>query len=121
MVMRKRRRAGERPVWAANPVDASADQIQPYPGWVLLDEQFIDDEVKLSTGLLAVARPYDHHTMYARVDAIHPVDEERLGVKVGDLVLFKEWSGGKWLFNGDQRLLTNADDILGIVEEHPSR
>ncbi len=113
----KRRTAGERPVWASPPIDAAPERIHPYPGWILLDEQF-HDRTRLVGGVeLVIARPYDRHTMYAEVMAISDEDSEEYGISTGDVVIFKEWAGGRWLFRDQEMLLSETADILGIVEK----
>jgi co-chaperonin GroES (HSP10) len=39
-----------------------------------------------------------------------------LKVQVGDAVVYREFGGGRWSFNGVKVLLTAATDILAVVE-----
>ena len=106
---KKRRRAGERPNWAPIPVDADAAQIHPLPDWVLLEE--IELPGTTESGL-AIARPLTSNTTYGFIRAIHPKTGEKLGVSVGDEVIFSEWQGSRWRFNGETLLMPGSEDIL---------
>ena len=39
-----------------------------------------------------------------------------IDVKVGDVVVFGKWSGAEVKIDGEERLITNASDIMGVVE-----
>ncbi len=115
-----RRKASNRVPWAPVPVDAGIDEIAPYPGWVLLEEEFLDTTRTLGDVSIVIARPYDNHTTFGRVKAINELDAAKLGVVAGNLVVYREWSGGRWLFNGVSALIAPIDAILGIVEGESS-
>jgi chaperonin GroES len=44
-----------------------------------------------------------------------------LGVKIGDRVLFVQWSGTEVLIGGEDRVIMKETDILGVIEGTPSR
>lgn len=104
--------AGERPVWAARKVDAKLTQVQPLPGWVLLHENSL--EVVRESGIIVTNS--DRNTTHAVVLAIHEDTKAEIGVSVGDTIIFKEWSGGRWSFEGVPTLLTSSKDILGVIK-----
>lgn len=108
--MRTRRRPGERPVWAARHVDAPVEWIQPLPGWVLLEERFVERQTP--NGLVLVDAPGTVNTVTGKVLAVHKETAQELGISPGDTIVLREWSGGRWAFQGKPTLLTSADDIL---------
>ncbi|ABG05224.1 10 kDa chaperonin [Rubrobacter xylanophilus DSM 9941] len=44
-------------------------------------------------------------------------DSEDIKVKEGDVVVFAKYSGTEISLNGDDYMILDADDILGVVEE----
>src|SRR3954452_1405794 len=44
-----------------------------------------------------------------------------LSVKIGDRVLFVQWSGTEVLIDGEDRVIMKESDILGIIESTTSR
>lgn len=44
-------------------------------------------------------------------------DAEDIKVKEGDIVVFAKYSGTEISLNGDDYMILDADDILGVVEE----
>lgn len=115
---RRRRRAGVRALWAPIPVDVNIEHAHPLPEWVALKELFVNNEhtVAGTDVVLAVARPFETNTMHGEVMAIHPMATKLTGVGVGDIVIYKEFSGGRWSFNGDKFLITPLIDLLAKVE-----
>ena len=106
----RRRRPGERPVWGARQVDASLECICPLPGWVLLEEQFAERQAP--SGLVLVEAPGTTNTVTGRVLALHEETSQELGVSPGEMVIFREWHGGKWSFCGLPTLIVEAEHIL---------
>ncbi len=47
---------------------------------------------------------------------IHPLD-----VKVGDRVLFGKWSGTEIKIDGEELIIINEPDLMGVVEHTASR
>lgn len=115
---RRRRKAGVRALWAPVPVDVNVTQAHPTPGWVIIKENFVNLEhaVAGTSVVLAIARPFDTNTMHGEVAAIHPITAEETGLTTGDKIIYKEYSGGRWSFNGDKYLITDARDILAKVQ-----
>ena len=111
--MRTRRRPGERPVWAARHVDAPVGCISPLPGWVLLEEQFVGRQAP--SGIVLIAAPGTTNTVTGRVLAVHVETAQELGICPGEVVIYREWSGGRWAFQGQPTLLTSSEDILAKV------
>ena len=113
--MRKRRKPGERPVWAPAIVDVAVSAIHPRPGWAVVEELF-PHEVRAG---LEIIGEYRHNTVFGRVLRLHESDAKRLDIGEGCVVAFREWSGGRWLFNGCPALVTGVDNILAVVMEVP--
>ena len=44
-------------------------------------------------------------------------DSEELGISEGDLVVFAKYSGMEIILDGEDYLILDSDDLLGIVEE----
>ncbi len=113
----KRRQFGERPLWAALMVDAEADRVRPLPAWVLLKESPVEGVT--ASGLL-IARPLTSNTVYGEIRAIHGDTGRELGLRVGDVVAFREWAGGRWNFAGEVLLLIGKEHILAkVVDDGP--
>ncbi len=115
---RRRRRGAQRALWAAIPVDVLVRQTHPTPGWVVLKELFVNKEhvVPGTDTVLSIARVRDTNTMRGEVLAIHDVTANELKIGVGDTVVYKEYSGGRWTLSGDVVLITPAEDILACVQ-----
>lgn len=114
---RRRRRGGVRPLWGALPLDKEIEQVHPIPGWVVLDEIFVGREhpVPGTEVVLIIHRPYEVNTLHGRILAAHPVTLSELGAVVGDTIIYREWSGGRWSLNGRKVLITPVEDILAIT------
>lgn len=113
-----RRRGGVAPPWAPKTVDVPLEAVHPLPGWVVIREQFDQDrEVTLAGVTLIVATPGTSNTVMGYVLALHPETREELGIRVGDLVAYREWEGGRWSFEGASVLLMESQHILGLVAE----
>ncbi len=114
---RRRRRGGVRALWAPVPVDITLDKVRPVPGWLLLKEMFVNDShaVPDTDVVLAISVASAQNTMHAEVMAVHPDTGKELGVRAGDVVIYREYSGGRWSFNGERALLTQVRDILAKV------
>ena len=110
------RAPGYRPVWAPVKVDVTVGQVHPLPGWVMVDEQFLETAPRVNSGLLII-RPGTSNTVYGRVVCLHEDTERELGVEAGDLVVYREWSGSRWMIGGKVVLLTPSRDILATVKE----
>ena len=44
-----------------------------------------------------------------------------LDVKAGDLVLFGKWSGNEVMIDGEELLIMNESDIMGVIEGAKSK
>ncbi len=106
-----KRSFGERPRWAPRQVDAAVVHVHPLQGQVLLEEMFPETRI----GGLEVIRSQTVNTVVGKILALHPETALELGVAVGDTVIFREWQGGRWAFNGQSALLTESKDILAQV------
>src|ERR1700743_3559203 len=42
-----------------------------------------------------------------------------LGVREGDCILFGKWSGTEVRFDGEELLIMNESDIMGVIEGRP--
>ena len=104
--------------WAPTPVDVAVNQVNPVPGWLVLEEVFLNLEKSIpgTDVILAIVRPYVSNTMYGSVLRIHPKTQRDYGVTVGDTVIFKEFSGGRWMLDGIKTLITPVEAILATVD-----
>lgn len=115
---RRRRRGQEAPPWAPNYIDCFAKDVSPIEGWLLLQERFDQDKsVEVSGIRLEIARPGVTNTVFGKVLAIHPDTAKELHVATNDVVVYREWEGGRWDFNGDKALLIDSRHILAKVTE----
>ena len=103
------------PVWAPVVVDVSLGNLRPLPGWVILQERFIEDEERADG--LTIARPGVVNTTTGVIVALSPETGAELGVSMGDNVVYREWQGGRWLFNGVPVLITASEHIVAKLEE----
>jgi co-chaperonin GroES (HSP10) len=110
----KKLRPGQRPVWAPVEVGVSLDRVEPTPGWVVLQEQFIDETT--SSGII-IAKPYVANTVFGRVVAINDIDAIKTGIEAGMNIVYREYSGGRWSFIGSKVLITPLEAILAWYEE----
>ena len=109
----------EKPVWASLSVPASPSQVRPRRGWALIKEWVEPLEmVELSGVQLEIARPHVRNSVFGRVLAINELDGVEIPVKVGELVVYQEWQGRRWDFNGEQALLMEVRHIVAKVNEH---
>ncbi len=115
---RKSKFPGQVAPWAPTPVDIEVGDVHPVPGWVILEEIFEGSERKVpGTDLIIhISRPYVHNTMYGKILAIHPETTEETGLDVGEVVVFREYSGGRWFFRDVKTLVTPVKDIYAKVE-----
>ena len=116
MANRVRRRKGlEAPIWAPVPIDADIEDVKPLSGWVMVSEHFEQDTYKDIAGMeLAIVKPGTSNTMYGELIAMS--EESNLDVEIGDKIIYREWSGGRWSLNNRVVLLLPEDDVLAIVE-----
>jgi len=112
----KRRRASDRPVWSPLPLDVTWDKIKPRQPWIMLKEIPLDDEYTTKNGMvLSIARPGVRNTVYGEILASSKDADQRIHVSVGDIVVYREWEGGRWNLSGEVVLITKEEHILGIV------
>lgn len=84
---------------------------------MVLQEIFAGKEycVQGTDVVLEIAYPYRSNTVFGKIMAIHPETQESLGAGVSDVVVYREYSGGRWSFNGEKTLITPEHDILAKV------
>ena len=58
---------------------------------------------------LVVSRLNVRNTVFGEILAIGENDQ---GLRVGDTIVFREFSGGRWSFLGEKTLITPMKDIL---------
>lgn len=110
---RRRRRGLVTPEWAPNQIDLSIDDITPFPGWMVVEEQLHhNDDVNLNGVDLRIARPGVSNTVYGKILAMN---EEDTFVSVGDTIVYREWEGGRWNFDGQVVLLLQSEHVLALV------
>ena len=114
----RRRRGGERPLWGATPVDLDVSQAYPLEGWVILKEKFVGMEhhVPGTDVVLTIHRPYVHNSVFGTIIKVHPETSEEFGIFKDDVVIYLEYSGGRWAFNGEKYLITPVYDILAKIK-----
>ncbi|MDZ7822457.1 MAG: co-chaperone GroES [Candidatus Marinimicrobia bacterium] len=89
-------------------------ELQPVNEYVLLDYSEKKEDKKTPSGLIIPDTAKEKKTT-AKVLAVSNI--ENAEVKVGDTVLFKEYSGNEIDFNGKKYLLIPYADILAKVVE----
>lgn len=89
-------------------------ELQPVNEYVLLDYSEKKEDKKTPSGLIIPDTAKEKKTT-AKVLAVSHI--ENVEVKVGDTVLFKEYSGNEIDFNGKKYLLIPYADILAKVVE----
>ena len=114
---RKRRRGGERPLWGATPVDCDVKKAHPLEGWVIIEEEFLNREhhVPGTDVVLTIHRPHESNSVFGRIVSVHPETSEEFLVYKDDRVLYREYAGGRWAFNGVKYLITPIYDILAKI------
>ena len=100
---------GQRPAWAPREVGVSIRKVNPEPGCVVIEEDFLDEITQ--SGIL-VARPYASNTTYGKVVAINIQDIADHNIFPGDNIVYREYSGGRWSFNGSKVLIVPLDAII---------
>ena len=109
-------RAGEAPVWASHPVDVKLSNIMPIPGWVVIRENFAPKETAILAGyMIIIPELGTRATMWGEIVNIALTDGVALGLSVGDGIIYREWSGARWDFNGEAVLIMRKEDILGKI------
>ena len=104
-------------MWASTPLDVSIDQVNPFQEWVIVKELTdITKYEQVAGQTLQIVRLKDRHTVYGELMAIHPSVSERLQVGLGDTVIYREWSGGRWDIQGEEVLIMKADDVIARVD-----
>lgn len=92
-------------------------ELQPVNEYVLLDYSEKEKEQKTPSGIIIPDTAKEKKTT-AKVVAVSNI--ENAEVKVGDTVLFKEFSGNEVEFDGKKFLLIPYADILAKVVETES-
>ena len=109
----RRRRSGQAPLWAPTPLGVPLEKVHPVPGWVMVQEYFDQDRVlDLGETQLEVVSMGIPNTVYGHVVGIHAETAQGLGVGMGDLVVYREWEGGRWDALGMIVLLLEARHVL---------
>ena len=117
MPRRSRRRRGVAgPLWAPTPVAVSVDKVHPVGDWVVIREEYSQDQ-SVEVGGVALALPTigTANTVYGQLVAAHYQTTQRMGIEVGDRVIYREWKGGRWDFNGETVLVMQAEHVLARV------
>ena len=121
--MPRRRRTSRRkrgvtvPLGTPAPVGITVEQVNPVQGWVVVQEQFSQDQTVERAGVtLEIVSVGTPNTTYGKVRRIHPETAKEVGVDKGDLVVYREWEGGRWDLAGEVVLVLESRHILGLVE-----
>ena len=99
------------PLWAPLSVDVMSSQLRPRPGWVVVEELVLPE---LTMGGVVISRPYDRHTVFGRVRALHPETAAILRIEVGDEIIYREWSGGRWALRDATVLIMPMESVLAV-------
>ena len=114
----RRRRGVVAPDWSPSPIPVALSQLQPIQGWVIVQEEFQQDlTVEIGKVTLVVPKLNIPNTTFAWVKAIHKHDSSMLNVSVGDMIIYREWSGARWDFAGETVLIMEIDNLLAKVQE----
>lgn len=81
-----------------------------------------DAETQTKSGLIIAAEPGKKRFQGTIVavgegKVLDNGDIRRLSVKVGDVVLFGEYSGQKFTLDGEDYLMMNESDVIGILRD----
>ena len=76
-----------------------------------------EEENKTASGII-IPDNAKEKPLTAKIIAVsnEVADDELLGLKEGQTVLFAKYSGTEVTFNGKDYLVLNTDDVLGIIE-----
>jgi len=94
--------------------------IKPLSDHILIEP--LKQEEKTKSGILLPASAEKEKPEQGKVVAVGPgktTDEGKLipiGVKVGDMVLFKKYGPDEIKIDGKEYLIASAEDILAIIE-----
>lgn len=106
------------PLGVPNLVNYLVEQIEPRPGWVMVEEEFSDGEVEIGEDFsIKVVKPYKTNTMVGQVVKASPSTLDYLGIGTSDKIVYREWQGARWNFAGTVVLLLWADHVLAAVED----
>ena len=60
---------------------------------------------------LYIWKPYTINTVFGEIMAVN----EDSQFSIGDQIVFKEFSGGRWSFNGEKMLITPEKSIIATL------
>jgi co-chaperonin GroES (HSP10) len=88
--------------------------LQTVPNYIIAEPRKEDERTAAG-----VVKPVRKDRPGAKVLSIHPADSERLGVMVGDNVIFHAGNGGAAdaEFNGHTYIMLHVDNVVGIITE----
>ena len=95
-------------------------KIKPLSDYLLIEPQ--DAETTLPSGIV-IPDTAKEKPQKGKIIAAGPgkTDDKGkivpLGVKVGEIVMYKKWGGTEIKVNGKEHLLVKEEDILAVVEE----
>ncbi len=81
-------------------------RVNPTKNWVILKEIFLEEDVEASG--LYIIRPNVANTVFGEVMAKYPKSE----LEIGSKVVFREYAGGRWSFQGEKALIVPEVAIL---------
>lgn len=81
-------------------------KVNPTKNWVILKEIFLEENA-MASGLY-VSRPNVANTVFGEVMAKYPSSK----LEIGSKVVFIEYSGGRWSFQGEKALIVPEIAIL---------
>ena len=114
----QRRRGLEKPIWAPNSVDTDVMNITPLPGWIIIEEQFEQDQRAIVAGVeIAIAQPGTTNTTIGKVVNVNNEDAKSIGISAGEKIVYREWEGGRWDFAGRKVLLIGSEHIIAKLED----
>ena len=101
-----------------------ATQFRPLHDRVVVKR--VEEETKTRGGII-IPDTAKEKPMQGEVIAVGPGarnekgELQALDVKVGDRILFGKWSGTEVKIDGEELLIMKESDIMGIIEETPSK
>ena len=108
-----RLRAGVRPMWGATEVGVDVSTVTPTPGWVIIEEDYA---METSPSGYFLVSSYKTNTVFGEIIAINIADSMKSQILPGDRIVYREFAGGRWSFQGRKLLITPLEAILAWDE-----
>ena len=92
--------------------------IQPFPGYLVVEP--VESETKTTTGIILPSEFKDKESQSGKVLSIGSttsIDGQiyTFPLKVGDVVIYKEWGGKEFKTDGKKVLILKFDDVIAVI------